>query len=456
MTQRFLQAVYARRPGAPKAYDASWLNLELARINAAIAHILRDTAGTPSASKEQTIDTDRLMASSADIGPPLPGGLNLIEYSQQFDVGAWAEFNGATVARDTVMAPDGTLTADTLVAKAAGGYVRSGPFSPLTATRVTISVHIKRLTTTNQTNYGIVDLTTGLNVAESGALWTGDAVTGLSNTGGGSGDYVFTDAGSGFWRVSGLTNASLDPTHIYAFYIYARSSGNTGSIYVWGAQVNAGALITYIETRAITTAFSVTGGTALNGAVTLGGTVAVRSLPSQSMLGTDASGGLIGGTPPAINPKASGVVFPFSGNYISASGTAGYDNNEMSVKALSVPADLCTQVGDRLHLRVVWAGTTGGPITGTLKFGYNGQVVVSTVTDTGTTALQVNEVWLEYIDSDQANIVEGSGVPGASSGINVAGFNWAGTQSAQLRQDAVADNHIIVYSMTIDVYPKGV
>lgn len=290
MTQRFLQSVYARRP-APKEYDAAWISLEFARINAAIANIPRNT-GQGTTSPSQTITCDRIEAGSASFGPSPVSSLNLVEYSQQFDKGTWQTVNGAIITGNSAMAPDGTLTAATLNSPEVSGYVQSSAFTVLSSTKVTISVHIKRLTTTSQTNYGIVDLTTGANVAETGALWTGDAVTGLANTGGGSGGYVITSLGNGWYRCSGLTNAFLDPTHTYAFYIYARNHGNTGSIYVWGAQVNSGALIPYIETRGLSTALAVAGNTVL-GPTSINtlavNTLAVSGLTASRPVMTNAS-----------------------------------------------------------------------------------------------------------------------------------------------------------------------
>ena len=342
MTQRFLQSVYARRP-APKEYDAAWISLEFARINAAIANIPRNT-GQETTSPARTITCDRIEAGSASFGPSPVSSLNLVEYSQQFDKGTWQTVNGAIITGNSAMAPDGTLTAATLNSPAVSGYVRSSAFTVLSSTKVTISVHIKRLTTTSQTNYGIVDLTTGANVAETGALWTGDAVTGLANTGGGSGNYVITGLGNGWYRCSGLTNAVLDPTHTYAFYIYARNTGNPGSIYVWGAQVNSGALIPYIETRGLSTALAVTGNTVLGptfvsalivGALTVVGVATFTAKPILSSLTasqavfTDASKGLVskaitgtGNVVMSDSPTFTGTVLVTGGfTYQSALGS---------------------------------------------------------------------------------------------------------------------------------------
>jgi hypothetical protein len=301
MTQRFLQAVYSRRP-APAEYDATWINLEFAKINKAIANIPRNT-GAVVTPLPTTITADRMEAGSASFGPPPGPGLNLVEYSQQLDVGAWVKIVPAstTVVGNTIMAPDGTLTAGTLTSHGAGGGgVQSGPFTVSATGRVTMSVHIKRLTTTNQTNFGIFDSTTGLDVAQTTAFWTGDVVSGMANYGGTSAtDFLFTDAGNGWWRVSSRPSASLDPTHQYVFYIYARTPGsNVGAIYVWGAQVNSGTLITYIETRAITTALAVTGGSAFNGNVLFGGPVTF-SYPIGAITATSLT----------LTPDANGAIY---------------------------------------------------------------------------------------------------------------------------------------------------
>lgn len=156
--------------------------------------------------------------------------------------------------------------------------------------------------------------------------------------------------------------------------------------------------------------------------------------------------------------KASGVHKSTDITYISGTGTAGVDNTAQTVKSLTLAANSLTQVGDRLRIRCYWTGTTGSPITGTTKLGPAGsEVTVSHTTDGGAATLQLNEAWIHYIDNTHSNIIENeAGALGAVSAVNVAGFTWNASQDIILTQDQISNNHIVVYALIVDIFPKGV
>ncbi len=140
-------------------------------------------------------------------------------------------------------------------------------------------------------------------------------------------------------------------------------------------------------------------------------------------------------------------------SYISATGTAGVDNTAQVVKSISLPANTLTQVGDRLRIRAYWTGTTGTAVTGTLSLN---AVTIGHTTDAGAANLQTDESYVHYIDNTHANIIEDeNGTLGAVSAINVVGFDFASPQTIALSQDAIANNHIIVYEIIVDLFPKG-
>lgn len=143
--------------------------------------------------------------------------------------------------------------------------------------------------------------------------------------------------------------------------------------------------------------------------------------------------------------------------YISGTGTAGADNTAQTVKSLTLPANSMTQVGDRLKIQVFWTGDTGAAITGTLKVGpAASEVTVAATTDAGGTSLQVSTALLHYIDNTHANVLEEEGgTLGNNSAVNVAGFTWDASQNILFTQDAIANNHIIVYEMVVDSMPKA-
>jgi hypothetical protein len=296
MTKRFLDSVYSRRK-SPKEYDPGYVDLELARIAGSIPSAVKRAIQDlyPSLqNNNKNVVADIITTKTISVVPDPVIGTNRLEYTQQFDVGAWVKYN-LTVTADSVIAPDGTLTADTLATTVAGGYIVLGRWTVASAMKVTYSVYIKRLTTTVQTNFGIYDVTAGAQVVETACTWTGDAITGMANAGGaGATSYTFTSPATGWWRVSGFTNTTLDPTHEYTFFIYPRNSGNSGSIYAWGAQVNAGGLVNYVQVGAVYTALAVStwtdlGNTNITGSLTVSGTTTLNGSTTFAVAPTYSS-----------------------------------------------------------------------------------------------------------------------------------------------------------------------
>jgi hypothetical protein len=140
--------------------------------------------------------------------------------------------------------------------------------------------------------------------------------------------------------------------------------------------------------------------------------------------------------------------------YISGTGTAGADGTAQDVKTVTLPANTLLQVGDRVRLRIYWSGDTGSPITATISVN---TVPISHTTDIGGASLFINEAYIHYIDNTHGNIIETEeGALGALSAPNVSGFDWDSDQTIAVSQDNVANNHIIVYALIVDVFPKGV
>ena len=147
--------------------------------------------------------------------------------------------------------------------------------------------------------------------------------------------------------------------------------------------------------------------------------------------------------------------YPLANTYVSGTGTAGSDGSAQDVKTVVVPANTLTQVNDRLRIRTYWKGDTGGGITGTTKIN---TVTIAAATDGGGADFFTTEAWLHYLDSTHANIIETGAYPatGSYSAENVAGFDWTSDQNVVVSQNSVANNHIIVYCIFLDVFPLGV
>lgn len=151
--------------------------------------------------------------------------------------------------------------------------------------------------------------------------------------------------------------------------------------------------------------------------------------------------------------KAVAPHYESSITYISGTGTAGTDNTAMTIKTITLPANALTQVNDRMRIRCYFAATGGAPDVGATKV----NTVLCADTSVSGTNLAVTECWIHYIDSTHGNIIENeAGALGAVSAVNVAGFNWAANQDIIFTQTQVPAQHLVVYAIIVDIFPKGI
>jgi hypothetical protein len=182
---------------------------------------------------------------------------NLLTYSEQFDNAAWAKGVGynSTISANTAVAPDGTTTADSVVADNAGGtgtVILARSVSITSGTSYTLAFFAKANTLswirlfalgyTSPANGGAY-----FNLSGAGAVGTVDSGYTASITAFANGWYRCTLSFTAGSTVTGelrllLANANNDT---------AVARNGTSSVYAWGAQLEAGAFATsYIPTVA--------------------------------------------------------------------------------------------------------------------------------------------------------------------------------------------------------------
>jgi len=163
---------------------------------------------------------------------------NLVTYSEEFDNAYWGKFN-VTITSNTIVAPDGTLTADTITATTGAGYVQRG----IAVTSSSLSLYVKQ---------GVGSF---FSLNTSGASGADNVVFNLSTgevsfLGANNLSASITSVGNGWYRLVSTRGATAGNGTIYAGFLGSGASANDYH-YIWGAQIEAGAFSTsYIKTQA--------------------------------------------------------------------------------------------------------------------------------------------------------------------------------------------------------------
>lgn len=162
---------------------------------------------------------------------------NLLTYTEQFDNAAWTKTSGLTVTANTVISPANTLTADTITGDGIStGYLERS-ITYTSGTTYVFSLYAKANTATaiNILLYGTNFNSGSTNVGRLFNLSNGTSTT-LSGTVNPLG-YGIVDCGNGWYRCWIAQTATSTGSSSQQF---ARMNSLSGSLYMWGYQLEVG------------------------------------------------------------------------------------------------------------------------------------------------------------------------------------------------------------------------
>jgi hypothetical protein len=306
---------------------------------------------------------------------------NLLLYSADFANAAWTK-SDATITSNTIVSPDSTLTGDKIVpnsGQTGAALIAQSISKSATATTYAYSCYAKA---GEFTSFRLLfrDAANSANRCEATYNASTGATSGVTNAGTFSGAAAsMTAVGNGWYHCVLIATTSTE-TSVSARVTNA-ASGQTGDgysgLYLWGAQLEAGAFPTsYIATGAAT---------------------ATRSADSASMTGTNFSSW--------VN-NAEGTLYVEYINYTTATGSLfsfddGTANNRLiAFTNLGITPAYRVVVGGVEQALAGLANITVGTV-GKLSFGYqvnnfagsaNGAAVVTDLSGTLPTSLAVARI----------------------------------------------------------------
>jgi hypothetical protein len=200
------------------------------------------------------------MQATSTARPVLTARKNLLTYSEQFDNAAWTKDN-STVSVNSAIAPDGTTSADTITSNSASEAKVVQYKSVASYTTYTATVFVKK--DSNESRFTEFYLRT-----EAGAYQeiyfqlntkTGASVIRYQN---GSASKNVESYGD-YWRVSATLTNTTDSTMLFGIRPAATNSIGTynpqvGSVTVYGAQVEIGAVATSYQRITTATDYDIT------------------------------------------------------------------------------------------------------------------------------------------------------------------------------------------------------
>lgn len=182
--------------------------------------------------------------------------VNLFDYSQEFTNAYWATSSG-NVTANTVVAPDGSLTGSTFTATAGFSSIAKLLPSPSVGQVITFSVYVKNGNITPGPNqyFTLVNETGGVSgITAHVQIW--DLATATPSTPSNLISSSITPVGNGWYRCS-ITFTYLSTAYVFRPRIwmgtYTGTNFATSFVYLWGAQVEYGSVLTPYQPKVAST-----------------------------------------------------------------------------------------------------------------------------------------------------------------------------------------------------------
>ena len=174
--------------------------------------------------------------------PELSARVNLLTYSEQFDNGVWSAIGAKNVTTNTHIAPDGTLTADTLTDNSNVAFqgIGQGVTVPVNTATYVATMYVRKTSGGTSATFGVnLGITGGTSVSVTPRLNTdtGVVISG-SGTAVSAGDYWLFTCSVANNGTAGNVNLSMA---IYpatsSHNVSGDSAAATGSAVIWGADL---------------------------------------------------------------------------------------------------------------------------------------------------------------------------------------------------------------------------